>query len=336
MNAATQYLSDFGKRFGDGWNRFWYAPIDPLPTSVLRIGVGSVAFYLIALFSLDLMQLFGSHGLLPTESVTSIYAQLYRFSYFDAIEDGLTLRAAHYAGLAVLAAYTVGLWTRITSVLSLIVFLSYFHRARMLTSEAEPVIAMLLFYLCFAPSGKYLSVDAWLRRRRTAQAPQTYSPQRNSLAGRSFAAAVSIRLIQTHLSLIYFLMFVATMQRNIVWWNGTAVWWLIARTETAMIDLTWLANYPYVINLWTTSIVVFYIAFAIFIWNRTSRPLLIALSAPFWLGLALISGLGPFCWAMFTAGLAFVSAEQWRACCSGCCPNAVGSSDVVPLNAKGS
>lgn len=336
MNALTQYLNDVSRRFGDGWNRFWYTPIDPLPTAVLRIGVGSVAFYLIALFSLDLMQLFGSHGLLPTEAVKSITVQMYRFSYFDYIEEGLTLRAVHYAGLAILAAYTVGLWTRVTSILSLIVFLAYFHRALMLTSEAEPVIAMLLFYLCFAPTGECLSVDAWLRRRRAASTSQAPSHRRDPLQGRSYAAAVSIRLIQTHLSLIYFLMFIATMQRNYVWWNGTAVWWLIARTETAMIDLTWLANYPYVINLWTTGIVLFYIAFAILIWNRSARPLLIALSAPFWLGLAIISGLGPFCWAMFTAGLAFVSAEQWRACCSGCCPSAVGPSDVVPLNAKGS
>lgn len=350
MKAVTTYLNDFVRKFGDGWNRFWYTPVDPFPAAVLRIGIGLAAFYLIALFSFDLLQFFGPHGLLPIESVRAIYPENYRLTYFESVQDVATLRLMHYAGLAILAANVVGLWSRVTSVLALIVFMSYFHRAPMLTSVAEPVIAMSLFYLCFAPTGAYLSVDAWLRRRREAKiahAAQEAGDSRNinavkkvraaaasnaPLQGRSFAAAVSLRLLQTHFALIYFLMFLATMQRNEVWWNGKAVWWLMARTESAMIDMRWLANYPYAIHAWTTAIVLFYIAFAILIWNRTARPLLIALSAPFWIGIALISGLGPFCWAMFVGGLSFVSAEQWRGLC--CSKSAPAGATVVP-SAKG-
>ena len=317
MNAVTSYLSEFIRRFGDGWNRYWYTPVDPLPAAVLRIGVGSVAFYLIALFSFDLLQFFGPHGLLPSASVKSIYAENYRLSYFDWVQDTATLRAMHYAGLVVLAAYVVGFWSRVTSVLSLVVFLSYFHRAPMLTSVAEPVVAMLMLYLCFAPTGACLSIDSRLRRRNTAAGLSTSSAESDACGGRSYAARISLRLIQTHVALIYFLMFLATMQRNEVWWNGTAVWWLMARPDSAMLDMRWMANYPYLINAWTTAIVLFYIAFPVLVWNRTARPLMIALSAPFWLGIALISGLGPFCWAMFVGGLSFVSAEQWRGlCCS--------------------
>jgi hypothetical protein len=350
MNAAMTYLSDLCSKFGDGWNRFWYAPVDPLPTSVLRIGVGSVAFYLIALFSFDLLQFFGPHGLLPSASVDAIVKAtanaaldakgnpiVYHFSYLDGQHDVGTLQAMHYAGLAVLLAFTVGLWSRVTSVLSLIVFLSYFHRAPMLTGINEPVVAMLLFFLCFAPTGRYLSVDAWLRRRRDAKNAGAIVGQKDPLGGRSFAAAVSLRLIQVHVALIYFLMFLATMHQNDVWWNGTAVWWLMARQETAMVDLRWLADYPYIINAWTTGIVVFYPAFALLIWNRTARPLLIALSAPFWLGIALISGLGPFCFAMFVGGLSFVSAEQWCGlrCCGLCCSKSAAGNTVAAPTAKG-
>lgn len=317
MNAVTTYLSDVVRKFGDGWNRYWYTPVDPLPAAVLRIGVGSAAFYLVALFSFDLVQFFGSHGLLPSDAVKAIYPENYRLSYLEGVPDNSTLRAMHYAGLAVMAAYVVGLWSRVTSVLSLIVFLAYFHRAPMLTAESEPIIAMLMLYLCFAPTGACLSVDSLLRRRREAKSTTQRAPDRDPLGGRSYAAGISLRLIQTHIALIYFLMFLATMHTNQIWWNGTAVWWLMARPESAMVDLRWLGNYPYVINFWTTAIVVFYGAFAVLIWNRTARPLILALSAPFWLGLAIISGLGPFCWAMFVGGLSFVGAEQWRAlCCS--------------------
>lgn len=345
MKAATSYLSDLCTKFGDGWNRFWYAPVNPLPASILRIGVGSIAFYLIALFSFDLLQFFGAHGLLPADTVDSVVRattntvldsqgrpKIYRFSYLDSTNDAGTLQAIHYAGLAVLLAYTVGLWSRVTSVLSLVVFLSYFHRAPMITGINEPVVAMLLFFLCFAPTGRCLSVDAWLRKRRAAKSASTTNLQKDPLGGRSFAAAVSLRLIQVHIAMIYFLMFLATMQQNEVWWKGEAVWWLIARNETAMIDLRWLADYPYLINAWTTGIVVFYAAFALLIWNRTARPLLIVLSAPFWLGIALISGQGPFCAAMFVGGLSFISAEQW---CGLCCPNSAAADATVVPTAKG-
>ncbi|MCE9608068.1 MAG: hypothetical protein K8U03_24545 [Planctomycetia bacterium] len=335
MNAVFQYFNDACKRFGDGWNRFWFTPIDPLPLAVLRIGVGAIAFYLIALFSFDLIQFFGPGGILPTEAIKAIYPAAWRFSYLDSAgpPDVATLQALHYLGLAILAAYTVGLWTRFTSILSLIVFLAYFHRAPMLTSVGEPVIAMLMFYLCFGPAGARLSVDALLRRRRQAKTPAQPVASRSALGERSFAAGIVVRLIQTHLALIYFLMFCATMQDNIIWWNGTAVWWLIARPESALLDLRWLSNYPYVINLWTTTIVTFYLLFAVLIWNRTARPLLVVLSAPFWLGIALISGVVPFCWAMFVGGLAFVSAEQWLSLC-GCSASAARSASG-PAPAKG-
>ena len=88
--------------------------------------------------------------------------------------------------------------------------------------------------------------------------------------------------------------------------------WLIARPESALVDLRWLHEYPYVINAWTTAIFAFEPIFAVLIWNRTARPLLIGLSAIIWTGTALITGLVPFCLAMFVAGLAFVPAESWH------------------------
>ncbi|MGC3966998.1 MAG: hypothetical protein QM775_06390 [Pirellulales bacterium] len=83
--------------------------------------------------------------------------------------------------------------------------------------------------------------------------------------------------------------------------------------ESALVDLRWLHAYPYVINFWTTSLIFFYLAFALLIWNRTARPLLVTLSAVVWIGTALLTGLIPFCAAMFVGGLSFISAEQWLA-----------------------
>lgn len=306
MSEQPGYFSTLVNRFGEGWNRFWFTPADPLPLGVIRIGTGLIALYLVATFGFDLRRFFDPEtGVLRLDTVLLIQQQsdrAARFSYLDYAPDGATLQVMHYVGLAVLAAFTVGWWTRITSILAWVVFLSYFHRGPMLTNIVEPVTAMLLMYLCLGPSGNALSVDTWLRRRRNPK----------YVAGPTWGTGVVLRLLQVHVALIYFLMFCGKMQNNFVWWNGTAVWWLIARIDSTLIDLRWLADYPYLINLWTTSIIGFELAFSVLIWNRTARPLLLGLSAVVWTGTALITGLVPFCLAMFVAGLAFSSPETWR------------------------
>jgi len=301
------YFSRLVARFGEAWNRFWFTPSDPISTAVLRIGVGAIVLYSLATYGFELRRFFDpQYGMLPVATVEAMQIQTdraLRFSYLDYATDGTTLQVLHYGGLAVVAAFVVGLFTRVASVLTLVVFLSYYHRAPMLTSVAEPVLAFLLFYLCFAPAGAELSVDAWRRRRFGGAA---------IAAPYSYAATVSLRLIQVHTALVYFLMFSGKQQNNFSWWNGTAVWWLIARTDSALVNLRGLNEYPYLINLWTTFIFLFEPAFALLIWNRTARPLLLGLSVFAWTGIALITGLVPFSLAMFVAGLSFVSAETWR------------------------
>ena len=63
--AISQYLYDLTKGIGEGWNRFWYVPRDPMTLGVLRFCTGMMALYLHVSFSFDLVRLFGDGGLLP-------------------------------------------------------------------------------------------------------------------------------------------------------------------------------------------------------------------------------------------------------------------------------
>lgn len=308
MSDRPGYFSTLVHRFGQGWNQFWFTPSDPISLAAVRIGVGLIALYVVVTYGFDLRRFFDPQvGLLPVDTVVGILQQNdrgVRFSYFDYATDGLMLQILHYLGVGVLVAFTVGWQTRITSVLSWLVFLSYFHRGPLLTSIGEPVLALILLCLGIGPSGAEWSVDAWLRRRRggeqAGRAPDNY------------LTTVALRLIQVHLTLIYFLMFLGKLQNGFVWWNGTAAWWLIARPESPLVNLRFLGDLPYVINLWTTAILAFEPTFAILIWNRTARPLLLMLSGAMWFTTALITGLVPFCATILVAGLAFVPGQFWR------------------------
>jgi hypothetical protein len=307
--AAGNYCRAATGRFAEGWNRFWFAPSDPLPLGVLRWLVGLLATYVVGSYGFELLRYFGPNGMLPVETIREISGP-YRLSFLDFARDATSLYIFYGISMLVLASFTVGLGTRYTSIAAFVVYMSFFQRAPILTTVVEPVVAMLLLYLCLGPSGATLSVDALLRKRKSPAVDEAAKLP-------SYRATIALRLIQVHTVIAYFMMFSGKSHGNFIWWNGTAVWWLIARPGACLVDLRWLYDSQYVINLWTTAIVAFELAFAVLIWNRTARPLLIVVSAVMWTGTAILTGLVPFCLAMFTAGLAFVSADQWNDLC-GC------------------
>lgn len=327
MNSTPiHYFRTLGGEWTRGWNRFWFAPGDPLVLGVMRIAVGVVALYLVASYTPDLDRYFGEWGLLPVQALNNLKepAQVdpqlvppqvreaipreYRFSYLDRLHTAGALKAAHLTGLAVLMLFTLGIFTRVTAVASLIVFLSYLHRAPMLTSGTEPIVAMLLFYLCLGPAGGTFSVDARLAaQRRLTSLPTGEAPA----ALETPWATVAVRLIQVHLTLVYAMMAISKLA-NDSWWNGLGVWWLIAKTESRMIDLTVLHQVPLLVNAWTYGVLLWQALMPILIWNRLARPLMLGINAVMWLLLAPVVGNLPLAVVMIVASLAFVSPEFLR------------------------
>ncbi len=300
-SSVGNYFRTLCDRFGDGWNRFWFTPSDPFVLGPIRFFTGAILLYLHATLTPDLVRLFGAGGWLPTSAVAQLEGTL-RPSYLNFLSTPTELWVAHALGGLVLLLFTVGLFTRVTSVLSLIVLLSTVHRAPMLTSQVEQVLAYLVAYLCLAPAGASWSLDALFRRKRAPDLLRTAS----SLC---VAATIAVRLIQVHTAIVYGVMGLSQLMG--AWWASMGIWWLAARPESRLVDLTgW---HPYLFQVWDYATVLFELAFAVLVWNRLARPLLLALSVPIWLGLALVTGAVPLALAMLVAGLAYVPSEAFRA-----------------------
>jgi hypothetical protein len=249
------------------------------------------------------------------------------FSYLSYVGNPTALAVLHVAGLAVLLAFTVGLFTRVTSILSLVVVLSYMHRAPMLVSQVEPVVAMTLFYLCLAPCGACLSIDALWRRYRGvpgAERGQAGSmspgvspapPQPHIPEPQSPWATLATRLLQIHVAVLYFMIAMAQLAGGAAspWWDGGAVWMIASRPEMPLVNMTWLAGHPFLIDLWTRFIVCVELAFPLLVWHRALRPFVLAVAAIMWGSLALLTGLTTFCMMMIVASLAFVPPQWLRA-----------------------
>lgn len=325
--ATTSYWNDLTERFGESWNKFWFTPASVVPLCGLRVLVGIAAFYFVLSHSADLTDWFGPSGLLPVETVKAMAGDAnaaggaigdFHWSYLNLVRTPVELWVVHVLGLIAIGLFVAGVWSRVTSVVSLIVVLSYVHRAPVLTGQFEAVLSMLLAYLCLAPTGAWGSVDAWLKRRAAdkdgVRLPGDGKPEATVMAN------ISLRLLQLHVAALYAIFALTKLSGTFgveyaaTWWRGDAMWWLITRSESRMIDLTFLNGQmgEYFTNAWTHAIVALELAFAALIWNRLARPLLLILAAVSWLTLAPVTGLVSYCLIMLVANLVFVSDSTWR------------------------
>ncbi len=315
LRNVVDYFQRLSSGFGQGWTRFWFTPSDPATLSAIRLCTGLVVVYLHATLLFDLIAFFGPNGMLPADEIAPLSGAT--FSYLNFLSQPAELWAVHLVGLAVLVMFAVGFWTRVTTVLALVVFLSDINRAPMITSLTEPIAAMVLLYLCLAPSGRYFSVDAWLARRKRPSVADPDAANRPSTF-----ATIATRLIQVHLALLIAMMGFSKINSE-VWWIGTGMWWLMARPESRLVDVTGLYRWPKLIDAWTHVIVLFELVFPLLVWVPLARPLLLGIGVFVWGSIALVTGDLTFALMMCIASLAYVSPSTLRACCQRSEPVAV-------------
>src|ERR1700676_103944 len=111
MSAVGQYFRNFGERFGDGWNRFWFTPSDPLPLGVIRVLTAAVALALYLTYWPDLQFWFGPDGLLSRDAMLKFRGSVPLFSIFDYAQTPTALTIFYWTGAAALVLMLIGLFT---------------------------------------------------------------------------------------------------------------------------------------------------------------------------------------------------------------------------------
>lgn len=297
-------LIDAGKAWATesvaGWNRFWFAPRDPHTLSLIRILAGAMLFYTHLVWSKDLLAFLGPNSWIPNEAALTLQEGTYAWSHLWYIESPAILWMQHILVLLVMAMLTIGLFSRVTSVLACLLTISYCHRLEGALFGLDQVNAMLALYLMIGPSGAVYSVDRWIKRRKAAQplpAPAATT-----------SGNIAIRLIQVHLCIIYLFGGISKM-RGEMWWDGTAVWYAVSNLEYQSLDMTWMVRFPWLIAS-LSHITVFWETFYCFlVWPRATRPIVLGIAVAVHGGIALFLGMITFGTAMIIANAAFLSTE---------------------------
>lgn len=267
------------------WERFWFAPADPLVLCIMRWFVGGMLLYTNYVWGTQLEAFYGEQSWLSKEMLGRLYGNDYYWSLWYVVPEN-SIFLFHWCCFAVLVAYVIGFATPVTAVLAFLISMAYSTRAYHANYGLDQINAVLSLYLAIAPCGRYLSVDALLWRRGEGE---------NSEVSRfdAIRANFALRLMQSHYCVIYLFAGLSKAQGE-TWWDGQAIWMAAANYEYQSWSLTWLVNYPWLCDLMSVGTVLWEVSFAFLIWNRTLRPLVLLAGISMHLGIALFMGMPTF------------------------------------------
>lgn len=302
MNSLTTGIGGWFVAVWTSWNQFWFKPEQPHTLALVRILGGAMLLYTHAVWFANQSLFLGRSSLLNSQTAalmnTAGDGSNFTWSYLYYAESPALLGLLNFAACAVFLLLTLGLWTRVTSILAFVITLAYCHRLTGSLFGLDQVNAVIATYLMLGRCGDTWSLDRWLALRRGEAAP----------VGPAVSTNIATRLLQLHLCVIYLFGGIGKA-RGELWWDGSACWYAIANLEYRSVDLTWLVRHPWFIALLTHITVFWEVFYCFLVWPKLTRPICLGLAFAVHLGIALFLGMPTFGCAMIILNLAFVYPE---------------------------
>jgi len=286
------------------WSRFWFQDSSTMPLELVRIGIGFALLVHYAFSTPYLFFFWGEDGWMPRELALQYVSNSWMQSIFFYFTAPWQWIAFHACFLFSCASFMVGWRTSWVKWIVLVGQISYDYRNLVIPYGVDIVLACLLFILCLAPIGRALSLDrvrivrAAKRQDLTAMVPPHSS---------AWACACT-RLMQIQMAVMF--LNSGLSKRGDDWWNGDALWYVATTNEFYnyyVVDL--LARAYWLVNLGTYGTVLIEVAYPFLVWQRATRPYLLAAAIFLHLQFGVYLGLVYFSFVMSMGHLSFVRPE---------------------------
>lgn len=234
MNESTAWYS--------AWVRFWFARRELLGLHALRVFFGILVLCWLLPFSGYLTDFFSYHGWFDQQAFTeagrtaSDMVDRQNWSLLYILPDSLGALSAFYWGsIVVVALFTLGFFTRITSVLTWLIVVS-FTANPLIEIDTDVLFRIVSFYLMIGYLLLHITDTngSWLEK---LLAPTTYWIGRSLKDSKSTcnAANLALRLMQVHFALAICIMGLHKLQMA-EWWAGVAFWYPAHRPSTLTLE----------------------------------------------------------------------------------------------------
>ena len=180
-------------------DQFWFHRESTLSLGVFRIAFGLFILTTLFVSSPNWQKFYGPNGVYPLSDYIQDWGGFIRATTTSVL---IFSNSEWYVwvvfGVAILLsmAFILGIWTRLVTILPLIIWISIYCRNALIVSGGDKVATMLLFFSCFAPLGNSLSLDCLLKYRRNRYCSyRVFKANRKPVWG--------WRLMQVSIALIY-------------------------------------------------------------------------------------------------------------------------------------
>lgn len=314
-------------RFASAWSRFWFEPRSAFGLHALRVLSGLLLLAWLLPLAGQHQSFFGlGQGWFDVEAYNETSARTFDNDrppigwslLYLAGSSPAALSGIYWGTIALFTLFTLGVWPRITALLSWAMAVSFLTNAT--HYEADFLLVLLAFYLTVA----YLLYGQWSRPLNPVQRVlgTTDGTVWNLLVGkktedtRSYAANLFVRLLQVNVAIMIFVSAIHKLQFG-YWWSGVAFWFPLHQpfettADSLRASATVSETYLFFLSLVQYAVLGWQLAFPVFAWKKNWRWLLIGGSALAWAGSALILKqplFGPF---FFIASLSFLTPGEWQ------------------------
>jgi hypothetical protein len=191
------------------------------------------------------------------------------------------------------ALLTLGIGGRLLMWLAWIINLGFLQRNYPAHFGADVIGSLLLFYLCFTQSCERLSVLNLFTKKR-------------SFEDSDMLSSVMIRMLQVQIMVIYAYTGWEKL-KGASWWDGTALWSVLANPQMTTMDFSFLRSIPWVIPVIGFMTIIFEVYFPpMVIWQK-SRYIWLLMGVSMHLGIGIFMGLMPFATVMMSTYFLFIS-----------------------------
>lgn len=272
--------------------------------SLLRIALGINILFLYAVHAFQYQFIWGNNGIVPYSLFLSQMTELRSWSIYELSGSDLFGMAVFGIGLLVTVLFTVGLFTRLSTVAFYIFTWSLYCRNEWVLDGGDNLLYLLAFYMMFADCGRYFSIDSALSANNPKRPPSQFA---------SLLHNVAVFAIVMQLCIVYFTSAFYKIQGH-MWQDGTALYYIL---RTAEFNLTLLGKSIYanssVVSLLTYATIIFQIGFPFLIWNRYAKVVVFCGALCLHLSIAFVMGLFWFSMVMISAELAIFSDSDYVA-----------------------
>jgi hypothetical protein len=280
------------------WNQFFFQEQSPLPIALFRIVYGLLVILTLSLLRPDWLNWHGVHGWVSLSTALNLEPG-HRLNLFTIIpQNDAWIEALFWFTLGSAVLLTLGLFTRINTILVFICLNSIQQRNLYILHGGDTFLRLAGFFLTFAPAGAALSLDRVIRIR--------YGQELHTIEPRSPWAQ---RMIQLQLSFLYVVAFLVKV-KGTPWLQGTALFYVYHLDELRHFPIPAWFFHPTVIRLGSWSALALEFSLGVLIWVKEFRYVLLMLGLLFHLWLEYSLNIPLFQWDVLSAYVLFIDAKD--------------------------